>query len=94
MTTLPAAVVPLLSFRLRTRAALEFAEAAGWFRAQAIEGYPEHVGGRGLLLQGLGEIVGPRLDIVKQAHLLDRDHRLVGEGSDQGDLLFVRDRTS
>jgi len=29
-----------------------------------------------------------RLHLVEQAHVLDRDHRLVGEGGDQLDLFF------
>jgi hypothetical protein len=48
----------------------------------------EHLGGRGLLLQRLGELAGARLDLVEQPHVLDRDHRLVGEGGDQVDLLL------
>ena len=46
----------------------------------------QHVGGRGLLLQRLGEIARPRLHLVEQAHVLDRDDRLVGEGLDELDL--------
>ena len=40
----------------------------------------QHVGGRGLLLQRLGEIARARLHLVEQPHVLDRDHGLVGEG--------------
>ena len=47
----------------------------------------EHLGGRGLLLQRLGQISRARLHLVEQPHVLDRDHRLVGEGRDQLDLL-------
>ena len=47
----------------------------------------EHLGGRGLLLQRLGQIARARLHLVEQPHVLDRDHRLVGEGRDQLDLL-------
>src|SRR5262245_11297534 len=39
----------------------------------------EHVGGGGLLLQRLAQL-------VDQPYVLDRDHRLVGEGLEQGDL--------
>ena len=46
----------------------------------------EHVGGRGLLLQRLGEVAGARLHLVEQAHVLDRDHGLIGEGLDECDL--------
>ena len=56
-----------------------------------IEGRPaddvEHVRGRGLLLERLGQLRSPRLDLVEQPHVLDRDHRLVGEGGDELDLL-------
>ena len=45
----------------------------------------QHVGGRGLQLQRFLEIVGLGLDRVEQAHVLDRDDRLVGEGSHQFD---------
>ena len=48
----------------------------------------EHLGGRGLLLERLGQLAGARLHLVEQPHVLDRDHRLVGEGGDQLDLLF------
>ena len=47
----------------------------------------QHLRGRGLLLQRLGEIARARLHLVEQPHVLDRDHRLVGEGGDQLDLL-------
>jgi hypothetical protein len=42
----------------------------------------EDLCGRGLLLQCL-------LGFVEQAHVLDRDHRLVGEGLDETDLPLV-----
>ena len=48
----------------------------------------QHLGGRGLLLQRLREIARARLHLVEQPHVLDRDHRLVGEGGDQLDLLI------
>ena len=35
-----------------------------------------------------------RLHLVEQPHVLDRDHRLVGEGLDQLDLLSVNGLTS
>ena len=46
----------------------------------------QHLGGRRLLLQRLGEIARARLHLVEQPHVLDRDHRLVGEGGHQLDL--------
>ena len=58
-----------------------------------------HVGRRGadhakyrgscrLLLQCLSQLARARLHLVEQAHVLDRDHGLVGEGRDQLDLLL------
>ena len=47
----------------------------------------QHLRGRGLLLQCLGELARALLHLVEQPHVLDRDHRLVGEGRDQLDLL-------
>ncbi len=47
----------------------------------------QHLRGRGLLLQRLGELAGPRLHLVEQPHVLDRDHRLIGEGCGEADLL-------
>ena len=58
----------------------------------------QHLGGGGLLLQRFGEVAGARLHLVEQPHVLDRDHRLVGEGLDdfdlairEGDRLVARD---
>ena len=47
----------------------------------------EHLGGRGLLLQRLGEIVGALAQLVEQPRVLDGDHGLRGEVLDQLDLL-------
>ena len=44
-----------------------------------------------LVLARLGELAALVLDFVEQPHVLDGDHRLVGEGGDQLDLL-VRER--
>ena len=40
-----------------------------------------------LVLARLRELPALVLDFVEQPHVLDRDHRLVGEGGDQLDLL-------
>ena len=48
----------------------------------------EHVGGGGLLLQRFGKFFGALLHLVEQPHVLDRDHRLVGEGGQQLNLPF------
>src|SRR5262249_45986733 len=47
----------------------------------------EQIGGRGLLLQGFGEICRALAQLVEQARVLDRDDGLVGEILDQFDLL-------
>ena len=47
----------------------------------------QHLRGRRLLLQRLGELARARLHLFKQPRILDGDHRLVGEGGDQLDLL-------
>ena len=39
-----------------------------------------------LVLARLGELAALVLDLVEQPHVLDRDHRLVGEGGKQLDL--------
>ena len=47
------------------------------------------VAGRGLLLQRLGQLAVARLHLLEQPHVLDGDHRLVGEGLEQLDLLVA-----
>ena len=47
----------------------------------------QHLERRRLLLQRSDELARARLHLVEQPHVLDRDHRLVGEGRDQLDLL-------
>ena len=49
--------------------------------------YPQDLGRRGLLLQGLGEVGVPSLQLGEQPRVLDGDHGLVGEGGDEVDLL-------
>ena len=46
----------------------------------------QHVGGRRLLLQRLLEIASARLHLVEQAHVLDGDDGLIGEGLQEVDL--------
>ena len=48
----------------------------------------QHLGGRRLLLQRLAQLARARLHLVEQPRVLDRDHRLVGEGRDQLDLFL------
>ena len=47
----------------------------------------QHLRGRGLLLQRLGEIVGALTQLVEQAGVLDGDDGLLGEVRDKLDLL-------
>ncbi len=47
----------------------------------------EHLGRGCLLPQRLAKLLGACLHLVEQPHVLDGDHRLVGEGLDQFDLL-------
>ena len=43
------------------------------------------------LANGFCKLACPRLHLVEQPHVFDRDHRLVGEGREELDL-FVRER--
>src|SRR5262249_1779628 len=43
---------------------------------------------RSLLLKRFGKLARARLHLIEQAHVFDRDHRLVGEGGDKADLLL------
>ena len=47
----------------------------------------EDFAGGGLLLQGLGEVTVPGLQLLEEANVLDGDHRLVGEDLQERDLL-------
>ena len=46
----------------------------------------QHLGGRGLLVQCLGQLARALLLGIEQPHVLDCDHRLIGEGLQQSDL--------
>ncbi len=46
----------------------------------------QHVGGGGLLPQPFADLRRARLHLVGEPHVLDRDHRLVGQGFYQPDL--------
>jgi hypothetical protein len=48
----------------------------------------QHFGGRCLLLEGLAEVAIARLELPEQPHVLDRDHRLVGERLEKFELLI------
>ena len=48
----------------------------------------EHLGCRRLMLQGFAQFRVALLEFFEQPHVLDRDHRLIGEGFEQSDLFF------
>src|SRR3989442_14843769 len=48
----------------------------------------QNFAGRRLLVQSFGEVAVASLQFLKQAHVLDGDHRLVGEGLEKSDLLL------
>src|SRR5215472_3009898 len=48
----------------------------------------ENVTGRGLIIESLLELALLGLHLIEQPHVLDRDHRLVGEGCDEIDFLL------
>ena len=48
---------------------------------------PQHLGGGGLLLQRLSEIVGALAQFIEQPRVLDGNYRLIGEVLDQRYLL-------
>src|SRR5262249_52293252 len=46
-----------------------------------------HLAKRAQFLYRLGKLAGARLHLLEQPHVLDRDHRLIGEGNSKLDLL-------
>ena len=48
----------------------------------------EHVAGRGLVFQRFLQIARAAAQLIEQPGVFDRNHRLVGEGAHQADLLF------
>ena len=54
--------------------------------------HAQDLAGRRLLLQRFGQVAVARLQLVEQPRVLDRDHRLVGEGLEHGDLSFGEHR--
>ena len=58
----------------------------GWTSVGELE-ITRRISARGrLLLEGLGQLAVPGPELREQPHVLDRDHRLVGEGRHQLDL--------
>src|SRR4029450_9267063 len=47
----------------------------------------EDVAGGGLRVQRRGQLAVARLELLEQPHVFDRNHSLIGEGLEQGDLL-------
>jgi hypothetical protein len=58
---------------------------------ERVADHSENVGSGSLLLERFAEFARPRLHLVEQPHVLDRDYRLVCEGGDKLDL-FVGER--
>ena len=50
----------------------------------------EHLGRCRLMLQGLAQFCVALLQFFEQPHVLDRDHRLIGEGFEESDLLVSK----
>src|SRR5215468_7676247 len=50
----------------------------------------KHLARRSLMFESFGQLALLRLHLVEQPHVLDRDHRLVGEGLEQLDLLRTK----
>jgi hypothetical protein len=50
----------------------------------------EDVGAAGLVFQRLLKVVRLGLHLLEQTYIADRDHRLVGEGHQQGDLVISK----
>src|SRR5262249_32377175 len=48
----------------------------------------EYVGGGGLLLEGLAQLLRARLHLLEQSRVLDCDHRLIGKRLEQSYLLI------
>ena len=54
----------------------------------------EHLGRCRLMLQRLAQFRVALLDFFEQPHVLDGDHRLIGEGFEERDLFIEKGRTS
>src|SRR5262245_46105145 len=46
----------------------------------------KHLARRGLMFESLGKLARAHLHLVEQPHVLDGDHRLIGEGDGEFDL--------
>ena len=55
---------------------------------------PSTSAGRRLMLQGLAQFRVALAEFLEQPHVLDGDHRLVGEGFEKRDLFVGEGRTS
>jgi hypothetical protein len=72
--------------RRRLRYHVEYGLELVWRPADDVE----HVARRRLVFQRLLNLAGPRLHLLEQTRILDCDHRLVGEGLDEFDLLVCK----
>ena len=63
---------------------IEYRLDVGWRTADDVE----HVARGSLIFERLLQLSRARLHLLEQPHILDCDHRLVGEGRDELDLLF------
>jgi hypothetical protein len=72
----------------QTRAAFSATVSmTGWSSVGGAGDDPKDLRGGRLLLERLGQLAVSGLELRKQAHVLDRNHRLRGEGPRQLDLL-------
>ena len=60
----------------------------GWVSVGERGDRSQDLAGRRLLLERLGQLAVPRVELLEQTHVLDRDHRLVREGLQKPDLLI------
>ena len=58
------------------------ASSTGLHVCGRVTDHPEHLGRCSLVLQGFAQFCVAFLDLMEQPHVLDGDHRLIGEGFD------------
>jgi hypothetical protein len=71
----------------QTRRALRYRLEHGPNVGRRLTYHTQDIAGRGLLVERFSEVVIPRLQLLEQPHILDGDHRLVGEGLEERNLL-------
>ena len=70
----------------RRRARSRIASNTGWRSVGEAEMTRRSSARRRLALERLGQLAVPRLELLEEPHVLDRDHRLGGEGPEELDL--------